>query len=184
MNAFAKAVNGTFSTNGKSMDLEEIKNALKRANKGLTARQLLDQCVSYGDLQEIVKVIHALKTHGHVKADGMRDNQVVYKLGDWPASEVAVAEPAQTESTQTAAAPSAASRSRRSFAGLREGLWDMLDKQAAGNVEPNHAKAYANTAMAILKSLEVQLELERLRYGKQIPQTLDDMVLTPLLESK
>lgn len=156
---------------------DEIRSALMRSEKGLTARQLLSACDSAGDVNEIVKEVHALKTRGRVKADGMRESQVVYKIADWP-QVTAVPEAPKPQ------APAAAQKSRRSFSTLREGLFDMLDRQADGKVEPNAAKAYANTAMAILKSLEVQLELERLRHAKQLPQTLDDTPLVPMLEAK
>lgn len=163
------------------MDQEEIKSALKRAAKGLTARQMLGQCESYGDVNEVVKDVHALKAAGKIKADGMRDSQVVYKMGDWDGEEKPAEEPTpQPKAPQTLPAVKA----RRTGSGLREGLFDMMERLRDGKVDVGTAKTYAALAMTICKSIEVQLEYERMKVSKELPGELGDMTMVPALESK
>jgi hypothetical protein len=151
---------------------EEVRVALKRAAKGLTVRQLQSECESSGDLQEMVKVVHGLKASGRVQADGMRDSQVLYKLGNWEG---------ETEMPVQKEAPKQAPR--RSASGLREGLFEMMEQLRAGKVDVPTAKTYAALAMTICKSIEVQLNYERMRVANEIGE-LQDMTLVPALESK
>lgn len=161
---------------------EEIRAALRKSGKGLTARQLHGECESSGDLNEIVKVIHDLKGEGVVRADGMKDSQVLYKLGAGKVADGPAPSDPAPNLTPARLAPGTPERMQRSVAGLREGLFSMLDKIAAGKVENATAKTYAHTAMTIVKSLEVQLEFERMRIAKEIPISLDEIALVPMLE--
>lgn len=153
----------------------EIRAALVRSAKGLTARQLLSQVDSAGDLQEIVKDIHVLKGEGKVRADGMRESQVIYRLADWPAVE---------EESRVSKEDVRPQKSKRSAAGLREGLFEMLEQLKEGKVDVQTAKTYAALSMTIIKSVEVQLEYERMRIANEVPVHLSDMALVPALENK
>lgn len=168
------------------MDYEEITKALKRAAKGLTARQLMGECESFGDIQELVKALHKLKTEGVIKANGMRDSQVVYWLNDSPvAAKVVAPEPLPVAPPEPALnRAEVGPKPKRTIAGLRDGLFNILDKLEAGIVDTSTAKAYANTAMTIVKSLEVQLEYERMKLAKEIPANVGDFSLVPALENK
>lgn len=153
---------------------DEINEALKRSAKGLTARQLLTECESCDDLTAMVGFIHRLKSAGRIKADGMRDSQVLYKLGNW---EGKTEMPVQKEKEAPKQPP------RRSASGLREGLFEMMEQLRAGTIDVPTAKTYAALAMTICKSIEVQLNYERMRVANEIGE-LQDMTLVPALESK
>lgn len=163
----------------------QVRTALVKAPKGLTARQLHSACDASGELQELVTDIHRLKAEGKIKADGMRDSQVIYRLGEWPVQGVDIDAAHQK---QTAApkpeVPAAEAKPRRTGSGLREGLFDMMDRLRDGKVDVGTAKAYAALAMTLCKSIEIQLEYERMKAADQLPGELGDMTMVPALESK
>jgi hypothetical protein len=160
----------------------EIRAALSRAARGMTARQLLSECDSAADVNDLVKQVHVLKGLGRVLADGMRDSQVVYKIGSWP---VNGAETREENVKQPPDRPYLGpEKPRRSAAGLREGLFEMLEQLRAGKVDVQTAKTYAALSMTIIKSVEVQLEYERMRIANEVPAHLSDMSLVPALEHK
>jgi hypothetical protein len=165
------------------MDQQEIKSALKRAPKGLTARHVYDECDSAADLNDVVKNLHALKGEGKIKSDGMRDSQVIYKLGEWDGAAPAAA-PAVVEPEQPLSRSLVATKPKRTGSGLRDGLFDMMDRLRDGKVDVGTAKAYAALAITICKSIEIQLEYERLKIAKELPTELGDMTMVPALESR
>lgn len=65
----------------------------------------------------------------------------------------------------------------RDMDGLREALFDALDKLANNEIESSHAKAAATIALTIIKSVEVQIEYERLRIDSKVPTSLPNMPL-------
>jgi hypothetical protein len=162
----------------------QIRVALGRSANGLTARQIHALCDESGTLNELVSDLSRLKGQNRIKADGMRDSQVIYKIGVWPAAE----KPEAVESVH-APEPEPAPRKqlpavkvKRSGANLREGLFDMMERLRDGKVDVGTAKTYAALAMTICKSIEVQLEYERMRVAKELDGELGDMPMVPELE--
>ena len=158
---------------------EQIRAALSKHPNGLTARQLHSQCDESGELQELAVDLQKLKTDGKVKADGMRDSQVVYKLGNWPKQNGE-----DVSSVRLNAKEASAPTPKRSGSSLREGLFDMMERLRDGKVDVGTAKAYAALAMTICKSIEIQLEYERMKLSKELPDQLGDMTMVPALEQK
>lgn len=162
----------------------QIRTALVKAAKGLTARQLHGACDASGELQELVTDIHRLKAEGKIKADGMRDSQVIYKLAEWPVQGVDIDAAHQPAAAPQPGVPTAEAKPKRTGSGLREGLFDMMDRLRDGKVDVGTAKAYAALAMTLCKSIEIQLEYERMKAAEQLPGELGDMTMVPALESK
>lgn len=159
------------------MDIqEEIKSALESSSKGMTARQLMDHCETAADLNAVVKVIHTLKAEGKVRADGMRESQVVYKLGAWPGSDL---EPSKPVPNIPEIIPAQVAKAKRTAAGLRDGLFEMLEALKSGKVDAKAAQSYAQLSMTILKSLEVQMQYEKMVRAKELPEALPDLELVP-----
>lgn len=71
----------------------------------------------------------------------------------------------------------------RTMAGLRDSLFDVMEKLQAGQIEDSTAKTYAALAMTAIKSVEVQIEYERLKLGSEVPAVLPEMKLTPPLKA-
>lgn len=179
---------------------DQIREALEANAAGLTARQLHAKCDEIDSLNELVVQINKLKSEGKIKADGMRDSQVVYKLGKWAGwgvdteaihNKQAVPEkPLAPSSAPAVVAPENLSKNlvptkpKRTGGGLREGLFDMMERLRDGSVDVGTAKAYAALAMTICKSIEIQLEYERMKIAKELPGELGDMTMVPALEAK
>lgn len=70
----------------------------------------------------------------------------------------------------------------RTAAGLRESLFDMLEKLKSGRIDAITAKTFAVLSMTILKSVEVQIDYERLRLESKVPAHLPEMKLVPPLD--
>lgn len=65
----------------------------------------------------------------------------------------------------------------RDMDGLREALFDSLEKLLNGEIEATQAKAVATIALTVIKSVEVQIEYERLRIDSKVPAALPNMPL-------
>lgn len=68
------------------------------------------------------------------------------------------------------------------MSGLRDMLFETLDKLQAGKMEPGHAKTVAHLAQTILNSAQVQMEFEKLRLESVIPGVLPSMPLVPQIK--
>lgn len=155
----------------------EIRKALLRSTNGQTARQLVSACDSFEDVNAMVKVIHGLKSAGKVRADGMRDSQVVYKLGDWP--EMQDSPKPATNIPEIIPAQAVAVKAKHTASGLRDGLFEMLAALKSGKVDANVARSYAQLSMTILKSLEIQMQYAKMVNENDIPASLADIELVP-----
>ncbi len=67
----------------------------------------------------------------------------------------------------------------RSMDGLRETLFDAIDKLRDGKIDVGVAKATANLAMTLIKSVEVQMSFEQLKLGDKVPRSMPTMPLIP-----
>lgn len=72
----------------------------------------------------------------------------------------------------------------RTTAGLRDVLFDTIDKLRAGEIEVEEASAIANLSKVIVQSVSVQLAYERARLANEVPAVLPEMRLTPALPAK
>lgn len=68
-----------------------------------------------------------------------------------------------------------------SMAGLREHLFDVLERLKSGQINGQDAGAAAKVAHAILKSAEVQMTYEKMRLESALPGVLPEMALSPPL---
>lgn len=71
----------------------------------------------------------------------------------------------------------------RSMSGLRDALFDVMEKLRAGNIDANQAKAFAALALTAIKSVEVQIQYEEKRLASEIPGHLPEMKLIPPLKA-
>lgn len=71
----------------------------------------------------------------------------------------------------------------RSMAGLRDSIFEMMEALRAGDVEEPVARTYAQLAITAIKSVEVQINYERLRLDSKVPGHLPEMRLTPPLKA-
>ena len=69
----------------------------------------------------------------------------------------------------------------RSASGLRDALFDAIERVRDGSMNPEDAKEIANLSRVILDSVEVQTEFEQLVQQSEIPKHLGDMALVPPL---
>lgn len=72
----------------------------------------------------------------------------------------------------------------RSAAGLRDMLFDCIEKVRAGTMEISEAQTIVKLSGTIIASANTQLEFERLRLGSEIPGTLGEMKLVPAIPVK
>lgn len=70
----------------------------------------------------------------------------------------------------------------RSSAGLREALFVAMDKLLEGSMAVETAVALAKVAHCIISSVNTQIEFERLRLASEIPASLPDMKLIPMID--
>jgi hypothetical protein len=70
----------------------------------------------------------------------------------------------------------------RTMAGLRDSLFEMMEMLKAGEVEEGVARTYSQLAITAIKSVEVQIDYERLRLDSKVPGHLPEMKLTPPLK--
>lgn len=72
----------------------------------------------------------------------------------------------------------------RTLAGLREALFEELDRLREGTSEPKKAAAIALIAKNILDSASLQLQFEKAWADKKIADKLRAIELVPSLENK
>lgn len=76
----------------------------------------------------------------------------------------------------------------RTMAGLRDALYDVLERLRDGVMTGDDAAKMAGVAKVIIESVDVQLDFERARLSDEIPSQLSDMntvpPLTQALENK
>lgn len=65
----------------------------------------------------------------------------------------------------------------RSVDGLREMLFDEIEKLRSGEIDAKRAKATAGLAMTLIKSVEIQIAYQRDVEAKKLPAALPDMPL-------
>lgn len=65
----------------------------------------------------------------------------------------------------------------RTLAGLRESLFDALDKLRSGGMTSNEAKAHAEIAKQILDAARLQLTFEEAFSAKKLPEKLTEVRL-------
>lgn len=69
----------------------------------------------------------------------------------------------------------------RSASGLRDALFDAIERLRDGNMEAEDAKEIANLSRVILDSVEVQAEFEKHVQQNELPKHLGDMAFVPPL---
>ena len=76
----------------------------------------------------------------------------------------------------------------RTMAGLRDALFDTLEKLRDGDMLATDAREMASVARVIIESVEVQVTFEQGKAQDKLPQHLPDMHVVPpitqVLESK
>lgn len=70
----------------------------------------------------------------------------------------------------------------RTAAGLRDALFDQLERLRDRTCDSEEAKAFALLANGIIGSVEVQLKFEEMKVKGTIPQHLTEMNLIPPLK--
>lgn len=72
----------------------------------------------------------------------------------------------------------------RSGAGLRDALFDMLERLRDRTASEQEAGVFAKVAREINESAKTQLEFEKLKLENKVPQHLSEMkMVPPLLEA-
>lgn len=71
----------------------------------------------------------------------------------------------------------------RSGAGLRDAMFDVLERLRDGDMVAQDAKEMANVARVILESVSVQMDFEEKKLASEIPAHLSDMQLVPPLNN-
>jgi hypothetical protein len=71
----------------------------------------------------------------------------------------------------------------RTMAGLRDALFDVLEKLRDGAMPREDAKEMAAVARVIIESVDVQLGFEASRLADEIPAHLTDMHVVPPLHN-
>jgi uncharacterized membrane protein YkvI len=74
------------------------------------------------------------------------------------------------------------SDSDRSMDGLRETLFDALDKLRAGKMDYRSANAIAGLASTLIKTVEVQMTWEKLKLDSKVPANMPTMPLIPKIK--
>jgi hypothetical protein len=69
----------------------------------------------------------------------------------------------------------------RSMAGLRDVLFETLEKLRDREMEADEAREMANVARVILESIEVQVDFEELKLESKVPQRLPEMHVVPAI---
>jgi hypothetical protein len=59
---------------------------------------------------------------------------------------------------------------KRTSLGLRDTLFDAMDKLVAGEISPEEAKAVAGLADAICKTVRLEMDAEKMRRGEDMPE--------------
>lgn len=72
----------------------------------------------------------------------------------------------------------------RTMNGVREALFDAIDGLRAGRIDAKDAKTMATIALALIKSVDVQLNFEKLVLESKVPKRLPSMPLMPLIPEK
>ena len=70
----------------------------------------------------------------------------------------------------------------RTTAGLRDALFDQLERLRDRKIDADEAKAFSEVARTIVSTVEVQLEFERMKLAWTAPQHLSQMNLIPPLD--
>lgn len=81
----------------------------------------------------------------------------------------------------TAAGGSGRKQTGRTLAGLRESLFETLDRLRDGQIDPKEAATVALLAKGILDSAALQLQFEKAWSAKQIADKLRAVELVPSL---
>ena len=68
-------------------------------------------------------------------------------------------------------------RIERSAVGLREALFDQLEKLDSSEISSQQASAFSKLAAEIIKCTEMQLRFEKMRLESQVPSNLPEMNL-------
>ena len=68
-------------------------------------------------------------------------------------------------------------RIERSAVGLREALFDQLEKLASSEISSQEASAFSKIASEIIKCTEMQLKFEKMRLESEVPSNLPAMNL-------
>lgn len=71
----------------------------------------------------------------------------------------------------------------RSMDGLREYLFDALDKLREGRIDAAQAKHVATISMTLIRSVEVQMAYESLKLQSKVPGALPAMPLIPKIKA-
>lgn len=71
--------------------------------------------------------------------------------------------------------------SERSAAGLRDVLFQAIDDLRAGSIDVATANAISKASLAILASVDTQIEFEKLKLDSKVPGNLPEMHLVPRL---
>lgn len=69
----------------------------------------------------------------------------------------------------------------RTGAGLRDAMFDVLERLRDGEMEPAEAKEMANVARVIIECAEMQMDFEERKSDSTIPKHLSEMSLVPPL---
>ena len=69
------------------------------------------------------------------------------------------------------------------MAGLRDALFDVLEKLRDGDMEKGDAKEMANVARVIIESVDVQIDFEDKKLHDRVPQHLPEMHVVPPLNA-
>jgi hypothetical protein len=69
----------------------------------------------------------------------------------------------------------------RTMAGLRDALFDVLERVRDQELLAEDAREMANIARVIIESVDVQMDFESQRMASEIPQHLSDMSVVPPL---
>lgn len=70
----------------------------------------------------------------------------------------------------------------RSASGLRDLLFQSIEDLRTGRIDVAQANAISKSAEAIIKSVEMQVNYERLRITSEVPGVLPAMPLVPRLK--
>jgi hypothetical protein len=71
------------------------------------------------------------------------------------------------------------SNAKPSMGMLRQSLFEILEGVKTGKIDSQRAGAAAKVAEALLHSVEVQIEFEKLRLDSLVPGKLPEMALMP-----
>lgn len=159
-------------------------DVLKVASQPMSGRDIASAAEIY-DTQNFLTFLaeEAKKEDGAVSREKLAGSSTfMYRMKKGPTvrthriSDVEPAEPAFKIREKPLAAPAnvlapvaeAHAKVRRSMNGLRGGILDVMEKLANGQISAPEAKAYAMLSMTVIKSVEVQVEYERLRLEQKV----------------